>query len=84
MSLGTRLAEKERLGPKRQTHFTLHLFTAKRGSVQAKQFEDDYNDDNDTDDVKDIVAHAPVSNHISYLRVSISLLARVMESARAG
>ena len=57
------------------------MFTAKRGSIQAEQFEDDYNDDDDTDDVKDIVAHAPVSNHISYLRVSISILARVMMHA---
>ena len=41
-----------------ESALALRWFEAKRGSIQAKQFEDDYNDDDDTDDVKDIVAHA--------------------------
>ena len=60
----------------------LRWFEAKRGSIQAKQFEDDYNDDDDTDDVKDIVAHASISNRISYLRVLTSMLSRVTTRAR--
>jgi hypothetical protein len=48
----------------------LSVLQLKRRSVESQQFEDDYDHNDNTDDVENVVAHDADSNQIASVRVS--------------